>query len=221
MSDRLREAPTPRTRLVVRVLLMLSAPLVPGCNLIESIVLQTAPGTEKVSAEFNRLPGKTALVYVWVDAETKWAHPKVRLDLAAYLSEYLEKNVKDVTVADYYLVEDYLEKANSFDVNLDKLARHFGADMVVHLSVYRFSLRDQGMHHFYRGRLGASVEVHDLSRPNEPQERIPLEDAEVAVPEEGVVGLANTTPAQIRQMTYYAFTEEVGRKFHDYERALD
>jgi len=82
-------------------------------------------------------------------------------------------------------------------------------------------LRDQGMHHFYRGRLGASVEVHDLSRPNEPQERIPLEDAEVAVPEEGVVGLANTTPAQIRQMTYYAFTEEVGRKFHDYERALD
>ena len=199
MSDRWRWAPTRRVRLVVRVLLMLSAPLVSGCTLIESVVLQTAPGTEKVSAEFNRLPEKTVLVYVWVDAETKWAHPKVRLDLAAYLSEYLEQNVEDITVVDYYLVEDYLEKTNSFEVDLDKLARHFGADTIVHLSVYRLTLRDQGMHHFYRGRIGASVEVYDRSRPDEPPERIPLKDAEVAVPEEGVVGLANTTPAQIRQ----------------------
>ena len=194
MSDRWRWAPTRRVRLVVRVLLMLSAPLVSGCNLIESFVLQTAPGTEKVSAEFNRLPEKTVLVYVWVDAETKWAHPKVRLDLAAYLSEYLD---------------------------LDKLVRHFGADTIVHLSVYRLTLRDQGMYHFYRGRIGASVEVYDRSRSDEPPERIPLKDVEVVVPEEGVVGLTNTTPAQIRQLTYMAFAEKVGRKFHDYERALD
>jgi len=218
--NRLRRSTRPPTQWLLW-LLIASAPLVSGCGLAKAIIMQTAPTTEKVPAEFNRLTGKRVLVYVWVRPEIKWAYGMVRLDLASYLSEYLAENVKDVTVVDYRRVESYLEKAKTSDVNPVELGRHFSADMVVHLSVYRVSLRDPGLAHFYRGRIGASVEVHDLSRPDEPPERIPLGDVEVAVPEEGPIGLTNVTPAEVRQRTYYVFTERVGRKFHEYEREVD
>jgi hypothetical protein len=44
-----------------------------------------------------------------------------------------------------------------------EIGRHFHADTVIHISVYKFSLRDAGMSQFYRGRLSASVVVLDLS----------------------------------------------------------
>jgi hypothetical protein len=93
---------------------------------------------------------------------------------------------------------------------------------VIHVSVYRLTLRDPGMAHFWRGRLGASVEVIDLSGPEDAlPERVPLGEVDVVEPEERPIGMANATALQIRQQTYDAFTQKVGRKFHDYERPLE
>ena len=71
--------------------------LMAGCDMT-SLLVRTAPGTEKVPAEFNRLPDHTALVYVWAPVEIQWDYDKVRLDLAAYLSSYLESHVEDVNL---------------------------------------------------------------------------------------------------------------------------
>ena len=198
--------------------------VVSGCNLTEltkQLLIQAAPTTEEVPAEFNRLSGKTVLVYVWVHPEIRWSYPNARLELAGYLSGYLKKNVKHVGLVDYYQVESYLEKASSFEMDPSQPGRHFNADMVVHLAVHHFSLRDPEMAHFYRGRIGAAVAVIDLSHPDESPEQIPLGEVEVAVPEEGAIGFANRSPAEVRQLTYYAFTEKVGRKFHAYKREVD
>lgn len=206
----------------VRWALVLSVPLAAsGCNLTEltkTILVQSVPHTEEVPAEFNRLKGKTVLVYVWVHHEIRWAYPRARLELAGYLSEYLKENVERVTPVDYYLLESYLEKGNVSEMDPAEPGRHFNADMVVHLAVHRFSLRDKEMAHFYRGRLGAAVSVIDLSKPEEAPERIPLGEVEVAVPEDGSVGFVNKTGNEVKQLTYYAFTERVGRKFHAYRR---
>ena len=211
-----------RRRRLARVLLTTAALLAGGCaDILKSAFLRTAPSTETVPAEFSRLPGKTVLVYVWVRPEIQWAYDKVRLDLANYLSEDLKRNVKGVAVVDYYQVESYLEKSTSSEIEPAALGRHFNADMVIHLSVYRLTLRDPGLSQFYRGRLGASVEVLDLTQRDQPPERIAMKDVEVTVPEEGPVGWTNVSPIEVRQRTYYAFTEQVGRKFHDYQRQID
>jgi len=194
--------------------------LVAGCEAMKWLVVQTAPTTEKVAPEFNRLRGKRTLIYVWAPAETLWDYPKVRLDLAAYVGSYIERNVKGVTLIDPLRMESYLEQGGSFEVNPAEVGEHFQADMVVHLAVYQFSMRDPRLAHFYRGRIGASVVVHDLSRAEAP-ERIPLQNVEVAVPEKGPVGLANVRAEEVRQSTYYAFANAVGKKFHEYEREVD
>jgi hypothetical protein len=117
-------------------------------------------------------------------------------------------------------VERYLDQQNALEQDPVELGKHFKADIVLHLSVYEFSLRDPDMAHFYRGRLGASVQVYDMTKGEEP-ERTALQDAKVIVPEDAPVGVENTTAAQIRQATYDAFTVEVGKKFHQWEKPIE
>lgn len=192
-----------------------------GCNIIKAVALMTAPHSEKVPAEFARLPSKRVLVHVWVPPEVAWDYPKARLDLAAHLSGYLQQSVRNVSVVDPLQVETYLERSRLPETDPARIGEHFNADMVIHLAVYHFALRDPGMAHFYRGRISASVVVYDLTRPDAPPEQISLGEVAVAVPEEGHIGFTNIRPEQLRQQTYQVFTVEVGKKFHDWERPLD
>lgn len=191
-----------------------------GCGMMKALAYFAQPTSEKIAAEYNRLPGKTVVIYVWAPPEILWDYTKLRLDLSAYLGAYLQKHVKDVQVVDALRVEAFIEKKNAFELDPVELGKEFKADAVVHLSVFQFSVREPGMAHFYRGRIGSSVAVHDLTATAGP-ERVTLKDVKVVVPESGPVGLDNTTAAQIRQEAYDAFTVEVGKKFHEFERQLD
>lgn len=191
-----------------------------GCNIIKAVAVMTAPDTEKVAPEFNRMPEKRVLVYVWTPPEVMWDYPKIRFDLAANISAYLQQNVKDVDVVEPLHVESHLEKTRSSGLDAAEVGRHFNADLVVHASLLDFSLRDPGMSQFYRGRLSASVQVIDLTNTDGPEEVIPLKDIAVVVPESGPVGFHNTTPEQVRVATYEAFAIAVGEKFHEHERPL-
>lgn len=200
--------------------LAICLPLLYGCDLVRAFAIASAPKTEKVDAEFGRLPGKKTLIYIWVPVEIKWDYPHIRLELAKHLAAYLKTNVKDFRVVEPEAVETYLEKSRNVEADPVQLGKHFQADMVVHLSLYQFSLRDPGMAHFYRGRLYSSVEVHDLGK-GDVAERVPLREVKVVCPEEKAIGFTNVRADQVRQQTYEMFTAEVGKKFHGYERQLD
>jgi len=201
--------------------LLLCTPLAGGCALIKSLAVHAAPKTEKVAAEFNGLAAKKVLVFVWVPPEIKWDYPYIRLDLAAHVGAHLSENVKEVSLVEARRVEEYLAKSRRFESDPAEVGRHFHADMVVHLAVYQFSIRDPGMAHYYRGRIASSVEVYDLTEKGAPAQRIPLREVNVAYPDERALGFANVRPDQVRQATYEVFTDEVGKKFHSYERPLD
>jgi hypothetical protein len=191
-----------------------------GCNILTAVAVMTEPDSEKIPPEYKGLEDKTVVVHVWALPEIRWAYQKVELDLAGYLSEYLEQNVEDVVVVDYYRVASLLEKKQHLQSDPIAVGDEFGADVVVHLSVYKMTMQDRGMAHFYRGRLAASVVVYEFGTESDTPERVPLRDVVVAVPEDAPLGVADISPLEVRQQTYFAFTEQVGRKFHEYERPL-
>jgi hypothetical protein len=212
-----------RTRLAAWGLLAgigLAAAGTSGCNLVKAAAYFAQPSTEKVAPEFNRLPGKKVVIYVWSYPDILWEYDKLRLDISANLASYLQKNVKDVRVEDPIQVERWVEKQDIKSLDPVEVGRHFKSDMVIHISIHKFSLRDPEMAHFFRGKIGASVQVHDLSKPEEA-ERINVRDVNVVAPEKGPVGIENATAAEIRVQTYDAFTVEVGRKFHQWEREVN
>ena len=202
--------------------LALAAATSGGCNAIQamrSLIYQTAPQTEPVDAEYAGLDDHKVLVYVWANPETLWDYPHLRLDLTAHLSSYLKENVKKADVIPAPQVEAHIKSLSTMHPEPADIARHFHADEVIHVSVYKFSMRDPGMSQFYRGRLSASVVVNDLTAKDGTVKRVPLQDVVVVVPEAGL-GLHDTTADQVRDMTYREFTQATGRKFHKWEREL-
>jgi len=191
-----------------------------GCAMIKASAYFLQPTSETMNAEFKGLEGKQVLIYVWTGPEIAWDYPKLRLDLSAYLGDYLHKKVPKARMVDPLQVERFLEQRNTLEQDPAELGRHFKADVVLHLSVYEFSMRDPEMAHFYRGRLAASIQVYDLAKPEEPQRTL-LQDAKVVVPEDAPIGIENTTADKVRQMTYDAFTVQVGKKFHQWERPIE
>lgn len=209
-----------RVAMTLGLLISASVSSLSGCGPMGAFMAATLPDTEKVPPEFNRLPGRTALIHVYALPEIRWAYDKVSLDVAGYLANHLQQHVKGLNIVDVVRVGSYMEKTPESENDPVGVGKHFNAEMVIEVSVHKLSVRDPGMAHFYRGRMAGSVVAYDLTRADEPPERIPLGDVEVAVPEGGPVGLTGVTAVQVRQQTYLAFTTKVGRKFHEYERPI-
>ena len=210
-----------RCRSAVLAFLFFAAMFAGGCNISRSLFYQTAPTKEKVEPEYAGLVGKKAVVYVWAPPEVLWDYPHIRVDLGALLGSYLRDSVKGVQVEDAMRVETFLRGQTSTNPDPTEIGRQFHADVVIQVSVYKFSLRDPGMSQFYRGRLSSSIVVHERGAKDEPAKRVPLKDVNTVVPEEGPLGYHNVPAEQVRDMTYRAFTQTAGRKFHEWERELD
>lgn len=197
--------------------------LLGGCNVMEgmrALAAYSAPTTEKIPAEFEGLDKGKAVVYVWAPPETLWDYPQLRLDLSAHLMAYLKENIKELEVIPAPQVETYVKSLSSMNPDAGEIGRHFHADKVIHISIYKFSLRDPGMSQFYRGRISGSVVVQDLSAKDGTVKRTPLQDVVITVPEDGLVGYYNTTADQVRDMVYKEFTQATGRKFHNWEKEV-
>ncbi len=189
-----------------------------GCNWFVPMAVASQAPTEKVPAEFDKLPGSKAVVLVWADQDTLFDYPKVRLELGAYIGDYLKTRVKDVRLISPQQVEEYLERQGSSAQDPEAAGQYFSADKVIHVTLLEFSMRDREMAHFYRGRVRASVAVYDLKDKSGTTQRYTLSDAAVVYPEKDPVGFDATAAQVVRQKTYEAFADAVGRKFCAHER---
>lgn len=192
-----------------------------GCETIKGLAYFTAPQTEKMDAEYADLVGKKVLIYVWAKPETLWDYPQLRLDLTSHLAAYLKEHVAEVEIVPAAQVEAHLKSLSTMTPDPGDLGRHFHANKVIHVSVYKMSMRDPGLSQFYRGRLSASIVLLDLAAEDGTVKRVPLQDVAVVIPEDGMLGYHNVSAEQVRDTTYRQFTQVTGRKFHNWEKELE
>ena len=79
-------------------------------------------------------------------------------------------------------------------------------------------MRDREMAQFYRGRVRASTAVYDLKDPSGQVQRYSLTDVFVTYPPDRPVGFDNTAATVVRQKTYEALADAIGRKFKKKEK---
>lgn len=204
---------------IVCLLGLAAVALTGGCgNLLGAMAVASQTPTEKVAAEYDKLEGAKALVLVWAEPDVLFDYPNIRLEISAYLSDYLKAHVKGVQLIPARQVEDYVERLSTSTQDPEAAGRYFHVDKVIHVTMLEFSMRDREMAHFYRGRARASIAVYDLKDKSGTTQRYALTDVSVVYPPKDPVGFDNTTAQMVRQKTYEAFADAVGRKFYVWER---
>lgn len=204
---------------LVSALLALSAAST-GCNLLMPLAMLSDPPTEKVPAEFSKLEGSKVAVLVWAEPDVLFDYPNVRLELGSYVTEHIKAHVKNVQFVSPRQVEEYVERQGSMTQDAEAAGRHFHADKIIHITLLEFSMRDREMAHFYRGRVRASVAVYDLKDKSGTMQRYALSDVVVAYPEKRPEGFDSTAAQTVRQKTYEAFADAVGRKFYAFNKEV-
>ena len=82
--------------------------------------------------------------------------------------------------------------------------------------MFKFEIRDPAQPQFLRGRIHASVSVHDIHADPDQLRRYELTEVECTYPAGTPVLITATNSPLIREATYRVFAEQVARKFYEY-----
>jgi len=193
--------------------------LAASCNLLTPLAVLVEP-TKKVAAEFDKLPGKRVAVLVWTEPATLFDYPHTRFELATYVGDKLHSEMGQrelaTEVVDPRDVEDFIQKNVGAQIDPYAVGKKFNADYVVFLELLQFQLRDPMAPQFLRGRIEASVTVHDVRADAASQRRFDLITVQCEYPDDAPVPLSATNAPLIREATYHKFAEQVARKFYEH-----
>lgn len=197
-------------------------PLVASCNLLTPLVF-IGEHKKKISPEFDKLANKRVAILVWTDPSTLFDYPHARFELATYVGAKLHTEMTrrklNTEVVDPRDVEDFLQK--NIDARIDPRAvgHALRADYVIYLEVLRFQIREPEQPQFLRGRIDASVSVHDIRAKPDQLRRYDLAPVECTYPKGVPILITATNSPLVREATYRKFAEMVARKF--YEHTVD
>ena len=190
-----------------------------SCNLLTPIALMVEP-TKRVAPEFDKLPGKKVAVLVWTEPATLFDYPHTRFELATFIGDKLHAELggreSGTIVVDPRDVEDFIQQRPPAQIDPYAVGKKFDADYVIYLEVLRFQLREPDTPQFLRGRIEASVSVHDIRADAGSQRRYDLITAQCEYPDEAPVALTATNSPLVREATYRKFAETVARKFYEH-----
>ena len=194
-------------------------PFLASCNLLTPIAILGVQ-KKRIPAEFDKLAGSRVAILVWTDPSTLFDYPFARLELATYVGDKLNTEMTQrnmpVEVVDSREVEDFLQRTPDARIDPAAVGKKFDANYVVYVEVAGFQIRDPGEPQFLRGRINASISVHDVRAKDQDARRYELTPVEAIYPEEQPVLINATNSPLVREATYRKFAEMVARKFYEY-----
>lgn len=199
-----------------RRLTVLAAVLWPatGCRLVALPFL--AWGNEqarKVPAEYPYLAGKKVCILVWADPDTEFTFPYVRLEVSEHLRAALETTVHGVTLVPNRDVVDYQNRNPDWTTQHPaEIGQRFGADRVLAVELTRYTTREPGSPHLYRGHMASNIKVYDTAVPDAgPAYKTSIE---VSYPPESM-GAYGSDDRAIRLGMMQLFAAQTAARFHE------
>lgn len=202
-----------------RFLIIATVPMLASCNLLMPLAVMGVQ-RKRIPPEFDKLAGTRVAIHVWTDPSTLFDYPYARLELATYLGDKLHAEMgqrnQAVEVVDPRDVEDFLQRNPDARINPSAMGKKFQANYVIYVEVASFQIRDPSEPQFLRGRINASVSVHDVATSARDARRYELTPVEAVYPEDQPVLINATNSPMVREATYRKFAEMVARKFYEY-----
>ncbi len=194
-------------------------PLLASCNLLTPLVF-VGEHKKKILPEFDKLAGKRVAVLVWTEPATLFEYRYARFELATYVADKLHAEMNHRKLATLVIdprdVEDFIEKKTAAQIDPYAVGGQFDVDYVIYIEVLEFQIRDPQEPQFLRGRIHASVSVHDMRADPDRRRRFELAPVECVYPDGQPVLMSRINSPLIREATYRKFAEMVARKFYEY-----
>ena len=194
-----------------------------GCQPLAyfAYALLPIPRDKTIEAEFDGLAGHRVAIVVFSDQRTLYEYPRARLSVSAAVAEHLRRNVKDIEVISSLGVIKYQDENIYWDAqDKTKLAKVFGADYLLFITLVEFGTREPGSQSLYRGRVTAEVSVYDSSLPERRARVWKGDSIRIVHPEHGT-GLLEDNDREIRHEAERMFADALVKKFYKHEVPIE
>ena len=117
---------------------------------------------QKTKAEYVGLENQKVLILLNTPDGMEYSYPQSRESLILACQQFLQGSVKSISFCDYQMVEDFiLRELDWISVPTNKLAKKFGAQRVLYIDIYDFTLQDTDSVGIYQGQVNAEVKIYE------------------------------------------------------------
>jgi hypothetical protein len=195
-----------------------------GCSSLRYFSYLAAPeaGSKNVPAEFAGLPGHRVVIAIFADQRVQYEHPQARLTLGSAVRAEMIKRLKSVTVTDPVRVCRFQDE-HAYWETLDKaeIAKQFGADFVLYITLVEYSTREIGSIDLYRGRITAQCSLYEAGKSDEEGRVWSCDRLAVIYPEAAPAGVPGETSRSVREKAERLWAEALVKKFYEHKEPVD
>lgn len=175
---------------------------------------------KKISAEFDKLSGKTVAIVVWADQATLDEDYAARYRTADAVRYYLSRDMKDVKLVDIREITRFQESSgNDWEgMTNAELGKEFKADFVLRIDLLEFTARARDSREVRKGRVRATVSVFDVNKPGSDR-AVYGNEISASYPQDAKVDVMNASDASILNGALQIFGERVAQKFVEHEES--
>ena len=178
----------------------------------------TAP-PEKVEAEYEPAPESTILV--WVEdnpANEATAEGSLRYRLTNELNrQLLAAGIVENVIDPHEVVSLQIADPSFGQMSMGDVAKAVGADLVLHVEIADFALRDTPMNPLWHGRLATYIQVFDdtgtLLWPDDRLDGFPVQPVEIKTSS----SVSPSYGAKLTQLLVLAEADHITRLLYDHE----
>jgi len=207
-----------RRALTLSVLLLLAACLGAGCDAFAYLLVKTVgpfvPEDEH-KAEYD-LTGRSLVVLVDMkDPMVATEFPRLAMSLADEIGAFLAEHDACGPVVSQHSVEAARRTERGFERwSVAQVGRYFNTDLVLHLDLFEFRLKDSPQSNVYRGYAEAAVRIVN---PETDKQVWPLLAAARVVTAETLPDAVTDEPSRRERTLAEGFAEKVARHFITYK----
>ena len=207
------------TRQYVRILTVLLAGLFAGgCNLFE-LPLYAIFGKShtNVKAEYKGLTGKKIAIIIATGPSTNFDYPQARTNIALATIQTVSKHVKNVEFIDQALIEKFQKQNLDWvALSMGEIARRFGAQRVLYMDLYQFTMYEPNSINLLRGNIAAAMSVYETDSANRDRPAYRT-DIEIVYPEHQPKPLSKSAMKSVQYYSIALFADQVARKFYNHK----
>ena len=198
--------------------LLLLLPLLAGCNILaHPTYVLFGQSSQKVKAQYTGLPGGKTVIIMSSQASLEFDYPGIRENITLAIEKEITDNVKDVQFVDQREVEKYIERELDWiSMPVTRLARQFGADRVLYIDMYRFSLHEENAVGILRARINAVLRVYEIDG-EQPGRAVYSTELAVVFPEHHPLSMSDSALQAVQTNSVKLFAQQAAYKFYDHK----